>query len=68
VRQHVHFKSLATFHGSLAASCITLQMEAACSSEVSITIHQPARCIVPEDLKLHQRWENFKSRNEWLLL
>jgi len=62
------FKSLATFYERLAASCTTLQMEAAGSSEVSITIHQPARCHVPEDLKLHQRWENFKSRTELLLL
>jgi hypothetical protein len=62
------FKSLATFHGVLAASCTTLKMETASPSEVSITIHQPARCHGPEDLKLYQRWENFKSPTVWLLL
>jgi hypothetical protein len=43
-------------------------MGAAGSAEVSVTIHQPAMCHVPDDLTLHQRWENFKSRTEWVLL
>jgi hypothetical protein len=55
------FKSLATFHGALAASWTTLHMEAVRSSEASVTIYQLTKCHVPEDMKPHQRLEKLQN-------